>query len=96
MTKPNGERLAAFSEGCKAGVILSAEAKAPAAVLAALPADSEFSSADAALRAVIPRYSSGTRRRATGPPYHARQVTAALKTLVGLVSGARTRSVKSQ
>jgi hypothetical protein len=46
--------LAALSGGCKAGVILSAEAKAPPEVLAALPADSEFSSADEALRAVRP------------------------------------------
>jgi hypothetical protein len=57
--------LAALSGGCKAGVIMSAEAKAPPEVLAALPADREFSSADAPLRAVrpsLPRYSSGTRR----------------------------------
>ena len=46
--------LAALSGGCKAGVILSAEAKAPAEVLAALPADREFSSADDAVRAVRP------------------------------------------
>jgi hypothetical protein len=46
--------LAALSGGCKAGVILSTEAKAPPEVLAALPADSEFSSADEALRAVRP------------------------------------------
>ena len=46
--------LAALSGGCKAGVILSAEAKAPPEVLAALPADSEFSSADDAVRAVRP------------------------------------------
>jgi len=46
--------LAALSGGCKAGVILSAEAKAPAEVLAVLPVDREFSSADEALRAVRP------------------------------------------
>jgi hypothetical protein len=46
--------LAALSGGCKAGVILSAEAKALAEVLAALPAESEFSSADDAVRAVRP------------------------------------------
>ena len=46
--------LAALSGGCKAGVILSAEAKTAPKVLAALPADSEFSSADEALRAVRP------------------------------------------
>ncbi len=46
--------LAALSGGCKAGVILSAEAKAPAEVLAVLPADREFSSANEALRAVRP------------------------------------------
>jgi hypothetical protein len=46
--------LAALAGGCKAGVILSAEAKAPAEVLAALPADSEFPSTDEALRAVRP------------------------------------------
>jgi hypothetical protein len=44
--------LAALSGGCKAGVILSAEAKAPPEVLAVLPVDREFSSADEALRAV--------------------------------------------
>ena len=46
--------LAALSGGCEAGVILSAEAKAPAEVLAVLPADREFSSANEALRAVRP------------------------------------------
>ena len=46
--------LAALSGGCKAGVILSAEAKAAAQVLAVLPVDREFSSADEALRAVRP------------------------------------------
>jgi hypothetical protein len=46
--------LAALSGGCKAGAILTAEAKAPPEVLAALPADREFSSADEALRAVRP------------------------------------------
>ena len=46
--------LAALAGGCKAGVILSAEAKAPAEVLAVLPIDREFSSADEALRAVRP------------------------------------------
>ena len=46
--------LAALAGGCKAGVILSAEAKAPAEVLAVLPVDREFSSADEALRAVRP------------------------------------------
>jgi hypothetical protein len=44
--------LAALPGGCKAGVILSAEAKAAAQVLAVLPVDREFSSADEALRAV--------------------------------------------
>jgi hypothetical protein len=37
-----------------AGVILSAEAKAAAQILALLPVDREFSSADEALRAVRP------------------------------------------
>jgi hypothetical protein len=46
--------LAALPGGCKADVILRAEAKAPPEVLAALPADSEFSSADDAVRAVRP------------------------------------------
>ena len=46
--------LAALSGDCKAGVILSAEAKTPAEVLAVLPGDREFSSADEALRAVRP------------------------------------------
>jgi hypothetical protein len=46
--------LAALSGGCKAGVILSAEAKARAEILAVLPVDREFSSADEALRAVRP------------------------------------------
>jgi hypothetical protein len=46
--------LAALPGGCKAGVILSAEAKAAAQVLAVLPVDREFSSADEALRAVRP------------------------------------------
>jgi hypothetical protein len=46
--------LAALSGSCKAGVILSAEAKAPPEVLAVLPADGEFSSTDDALRAVRP------------------------------------------
>jgi hypothetical protein len=40
--------------GCKAGVIFSAEPKTPPEVLAVLPADSEFSSGDKALRAVRP------------------------------------------
>jgi hypothetical protein len=46
--------LAAFPGGCKAGVILRAEGKVPPEVLAALTADTEFSSADSALRTVRP------------------------------------------
>ena len=46
--------LAALPGGCKAGVFLTAETKAPPEVLGALSADSEFSSADDAVRAVRP------------------------------------------
>jgi hypothetical protein len=49
-----GGALTALPGGCKAGVTLNAQAKAPAEVLAVLPADREVSSADAALRAVRP------------------------------------------
>ncbi len=46
--------LTALPGGCKAGVILRAQAKTPAEALVALPFDHEFSSGDAALRAVRP------------------------------------------
>jgi hypothetical protein len=42
LVQPKGHARTALSGGCKAGVILSADAKVPTEVLAALPADSEF------------------------------------------------------
>ncbi len=50
----DGGSLAELPGGCKAGVLLRAEAKAAAEVVAALPVDREFSSADPAMRAARP------------------------------------------
>jgi len=50
----NGGALAAVPGGCKVGLSLRAALTASASALSALPADREFSSSDAALRAVNP------------------------------------------
>jgi hypothetical protein len=49
--------LATLAGGCKSGVSLQADPKAPADAVSALPADQEFSSADPAMRAVKPKVS---------------------------------------
>jgi len=53
----NGGELAALPGGCKVGISLRAALTAPASTLGVLPADREFSSTDAALRAVNPTVS---------------------------------------
>jgi len=53
----NGGELAALPGGCKVGISLHAALTAPAAAIGALPADREFTSSDAALRAVNPTVS---------------------------------------
>ena len=53
----DGGTLAALPGGCKAGVMLRADLKAPPNAVAAMPADREFSSAYPALRAVNPAVS---------------------------------------
>ena len=53
----DGGALAAIPGGCKSGVSLQADPKARADAIGALPADHEYSSADAALRAVKPAIS---------------------------------------
>ena len=57
VTDWDGGTLAALPGGCKAGVILHADLKAPPNAVAAMPADREFSSAYPALRAVNPAVS---------------------------------------
>jgi len=54
LTNWNGGTLAALPGGCKVGISLRA---APASAIGALSADREFTSADAAMRAVNPRVS---------------------------------------
>jgi hypothetical protein len=54
VTDWDGGTFAALPGGCKAGVLLRAEAKAAIEVIAALPGDHEFSSTDPALRATRP------------------------------------------
>jgi hypothetical protein len=49
--------LATMPGGCKSGVSLQADPKAPADAIGALPADHEYSSTDSALRAVKPTIS---------------------------------------
>ena len=49
--------LSALSGGCKIGISLRADPKAPASTLSAAPAERAFSSADAALRAANPTVS---------------------------------------
>ena len=53
----NGGLLGAVPGGCKVGLSLRASLTASASALSALPADREFSSADAALRALNPTVS---------------------------------------
>ena len=53
----DGGTLDALPGGCKAGVMLHADLKAPPNAVAAMPADREFSSAYPALRAVNPAVS---------------------------------------
>jgi hypothetical protein len=53
----DGGTLAALPGGCKAGVMLRADVKAPPNAVAAMPADREFSSAYPALRVVNPAVS---------------------------------------
>jgi hypothetical protein len=53
----DGGALATLAGGCKSGVSLQADPKAAAADVSALPADKEFSSSDAAMRAVKPKVS---------------------------------------
>lgn len=53
----DGGDLAALPGGCKSGVSFAADAKAPADAVTALSADKEYSSDDAAIRAVKPAVS---------------------------------------
>ena len=53
----NAGTMAAVPGGCKLGVSFRADAKATADALSAFPADKEFSSDDAAMRAVNPKIS---------------------------------------
>jgi len=53
----DGGQLAAFPGGCKIAVSMRPDPKAPAAALSGLPAEQEFTSADAAMRAVNPTVS---------------------------------------
>lgn len=53
----NGGMLASPAGGCKVGISLRAASTASASAIGALPADREFSSGDAALRAVNPTVS---------------------------------------
>ena len=53
----DGGALATLAGGCKSGVSLQADPKAPADAVTALPADHEYSSSDPALRAVHPTVS---------------------------------------
>jgi hypothetical protein len=53
----DGGALATLSGGCKSGLSLHADPKAPADAVTAAPADHEFSSADPAIRAAKPKVS---------------------------------------
>jgi hypothetical protein len=53
----NGGALATLAGGCKSGLTLTADKKIPDKALAALPADKEYSSDDAAVRATRPHTS---------------------------------------
>ena len=53
----NGGAMATLPGGCKLGVSFHADAKATADALSAFPADKEFASDDAAIRAVNPKIS---------------------------------------
>jgi hypothetical protein len=53
----DGGALATIPGGCKFGISLQADPKASADDISALPADKEFSSDDAAMRAVKPKVS---------------------------------------
>ncbi len=53
----NGGKLAVPAGGCKVGISLRAASTASASAISALPADREFTSADAAMRAVNPTLS---------------------------------------
>lgn len=57
VTDWDGGTLAALPGGCKAGVLLHADAKVPPTTLSALPADREFFSVDPAMRAANPSVS---------------------------------------
>jgi len=53
----NGGQLSALPGGCKIGISLRADPKAPASALSAAPVDRAFSSADSTLRAANPTVS---------------------------------------
>ena len=53
----NGGQLGALTGGCKIGINLRADPKAPSAAIRDLPADRAFTSSDTALRAVNPTVS---------------------------------------
>jgi hypothetical protein len=53
----DGGALATIPGGCKSGLSLQADPKAPADAVSALPPDQEYSSSDAAIRAVKPKVS---------------------------------------
>jgi hypothetical protein len=53
----DGGALATLAGGCKSGVSLAADPKAPADAVSALSADKEYSSSDPAVRAVKPAVS---------------------------------------
>jgi hypothetical protein len=53
----DGGALAYLAGGCKSGVSLSADSKAPAEAVSALAPDHEYSSSDPAIRAVKPTVS---------------------------------------
>ena len=57
VTDWDGGMLAALPGGCKAGVVLHADARVPPTALSALPADREFFSVDPAMRAAKPSVS---------------------------------------
>ena len=57
VTDWDGGMLAALPGGCKAGVVLRADAMVPPTALSALPADREFFSVDPAMRAAKPSVS---------------------------------------
>ena len=57
MSDWDGGALASLAGGCKSGVSLRADPKAPAEALTALTAEKEYSSTDSEMRAVKPAIS---------------------------------------